>query len=71
MSIMRPDETVVRLGEITGCPALVSEPKLRRWRSQGRGPDFIRIEGRVFYTDEAILEWLERQQAPIRRREST
>ena len=71
MSIMRPNETVVRLEEITGCPSLVSEPKLKRWRSQGRGPDFIRIEGRVFYTEEAILAWLERQQAPIPRREST
>lgn len=71
MPIMRPNEAVTRLEELTGSPALVSAPKLKRWRSQGRGPDFVRIEGRVFYTEEALLAWLENQGVPLRRRGST
>lgn len=71
MSIMRPDEAVTRLRDLTGYSVLASASKLKRWRSQGRGPDFIRVEGRVFYTEEAILAWLERQRVPLRRREST
>ena len=32
---------------------------LRTWRRQGKGPAFLRIGGRVFYSKPVVTAWLE------------
>ncbi|GAA2817395.1 helix-turn-helix transcriptional regulator [Kribbella solani] len=32
---------------------------LRNWRRDGKGPDFIRIGGRVFYSRPVVQAWIE------------
>lgn len=33
---------------------------LEHWRWRGKGPDFIRIGGRVMYDPEALQRWLDK-----------
>lgn len=49
--LMRVDEAAraLRMGVST----------LNRWRSQGKGPEYVKIGGRVFYRPSAIREFLE------------
>jgi hypothetical protein len=58
MSLMRPEDAVIHIESRTGCSGIVSGQTLKRWRSCRRGPEFVRIEGRVYYPEEAIDEWL-------------
>ncbi len=40
----------------------LSPHTLRNWRSEGKGPDYIQLEGRTIrYTLSALNEWLARQ----------
>lgn len=32
---------------------------MERWRSQGTGPRFVKIGGKVFYRDSDLDEWVE------------
>lgn len=41
---------------------------LRNWRSEGKGPPFLKIEGKVRYQAKDLVEWLrERTVTPDRR----
>ena len=37
----------------------ISEKTLNNWRSQGRGPKFLRIEGKVLYPIDELKKWEE------------
>lgn len=37
----------------------VTEPTLRGWRHEGRGPDYVKFGKQVFYTREAIERWVD------------
>lgn len=39
----------------------IADPTLRIWRSRGKGPDFYRIGGRVYYDMADIQRWLSLQ----------
>ena len=58
MSLIRPEDAVIHIESRTGCSGIVSGQTLKRWRSHQRGPEFVRIEGRIYYPEEAIDEWL-------------
>ena len=34
---------------------------LSRWRSEGKGPPYAAIGGKVYYPAEPLLSWIERQ----------
>ncbi len=36
----------------------IEDSTLRSWRSEGRGPKFVKVGGRVFYRPSEIDEWL-------------
>jgi len=38
-----------------------SHPTLKRWRANGHGPRFVKIEGRIFYEAAEIAAWLKAQ----------
>lgn len=38
---------------------------IERWRRLGKGPDFVRLEGRVAYRESAIARWLDAQTRPM------
>lgn len=37
----------------------VTEPTLRGWRHEGRGPDYVKFGKQVFYTRDAIERWMQ------------
>lgn len=37
----------------------VTEPTLRVWRHEGRGPDYVKFGKQVFYTRDAVERWLQ------------
>lgn len=39
----------------------LSVATLATWRSRGKGPEFIRIAGRVYYLNTAVQEWLDKE----------
>lgn len=39
----------------------VSERTLQRWRVEGKGPDFVKLGGRVGYTPEALRDFVAKQ----------
>jgi predicted site-specific integrase-resolvase len=42
---------------------------LQNWRSQGRGPAFVRLVGKIYYDPADIEEWLRGQRVdPLARR---
>lgn len=49
---MKPDELAEQLD--------VAEITLRKWRSQKRGPPFIKAGRQVLYSRTAVTKWLER-----------
>jgi hypothetical protein len=36
----------------------VPESRLARWRSKGVGPDYVKIEGRVLYSLDAVVDFI-------------
>lgn len=42
----------------------VKKGTLNNWRSQGRGPDFVKPFGRVLYPLSAVIEWEKANMAP-------
>jgi DNA-binding transcriptional MerR regulator len=40
----------------------VSEKTLRRWRQEGVGPPFVRIDRVIRYRRAAVLDWLQQQE---------
>lgn len=42
----------------------VSQSTLRRWRSVGEGPAFVRVGRQVRYRDEDVNTWLQRHHQP-------
>ncbi len=58
MSLIRPDEAVSHIEIRTGCPGIVSAETLKRWRFRHRGPEFVRLEGRIYYPREELDRWL-------------
>jgi predicted DNA-binding transcriptional regulator AlpA len=47
--------------DVTALLGLKSEVTLRSWRSQKRGPPFVKVEGAVRYQRSAINEYLKRR----------
>lgn len=41
------------------------ESTLKRWRELNRGPDFIRVGGKILYRRSAIEEWLDRHTVAV------
>ncbi|MCK6083838.1 MULTISPECIES: AlpA family transcriptional regulator [Corynebacterium] len=39
----------------------LSVATLATWRSRGKGPEFIRIAGRIYYLNTAVQEWLDKE----------
>lgn len=37
----------------------VTEPTIRVWRHENRGPDFVKFGKQVFYTRDAVERWLQ------------
>ena len=58
MSLIRPDQAVSHIEIRTGCPGIVSAETLKRWRFRHRGPEFIRLGGRIYYSREKLDRWL-------------
>ena len=52
MKLYSPDEVAKKTGDTN--PAT-----LANWRSQGIGPPYVKIGGRVFYPEHLFDEWLE------------
>lgn len=46
MPLLKPTEAAAALGR--------KPQTLARWRSEGTGPEFVRIQGRVFYQQHVI-----------------
>ena len=39
---------------------LIGQPQTRaRWRSEGKGPEYMKAGGRVIYSGKDVLDWLE------------
>jgi hypothetical protein len=38
----------------------VPPSRLARWRSKGVGPDYVKIEGRVLYSMDAVVDFINR-----------
>lgn len=57
MSIKNTQETAVEINRLLGRD-IVSSRMLTRWRTHGRGPDWVRLEGRWYTTDDARTAWL-------------
>jgi len=36
----------------------INENTLRRWRMDGKGPQWLKVGGRYFYTDQALREFM-------------
>lgn len=53
-----PKQTSKRLGD-------TKVDTLRHWRWAGTGPDYVRIGGRIFYTDGAIEAWIKSRTVAI------
>ena len=53
MALKTPSEAAAQLREI-------SPRTLERWRSEGKGPAFVKLGRRVAYTDEALEEFVRR-----------
>ena len=51
MNLLPPDETSEKIGGTN--PAT-----LANWRSQGIGPPFVKIGGRVYYPEHLLDEWV-------------
>lgn len=32
---------------------------LKRWRKQGKGPSYLRVEGRILYRYRDLMEWVD------------
>jgi hypothetical protein len=58
--LMRPENAVIHIESRTGCPGIVSEQTLRRWRSHQRGPEYVRLEGRIYYPQRELDRWLQK-----------
>lgn len=58
--LLQPAEAAYTLG--------VEETTLSNWRSQRRGPDWVKVEGLVKYTPEAIHEYIHRRTISSRNR---
>ncbi|MDV2424529.1 helix-turn-helix domain-containing protein [Corynebacterium curieae] len=43
----------------------LSVATLATWRSRGKGPEFIRIAGRIYYLNTAVQEWLDKEIAAV------
>lgn len=41
----------------------VKVPTLRNWRSQGKGPEWLKIGREVLYPNDAIFAWLNQQRS--------
>ena len=48
----------------------VPETRLARWRSKGVGPDFVKIEGRVLYSTDAVVDFVNRSTVRTLREEA-
>lgn len=49
----------------------VAEATVRTWRTQGKGPRYIRYRGRILYAVKDIKKWQEEQIKPITPRSTT
>jgi DNA-binding transcriptional MerR regulator len=54
-----PEQTAKRLG--------IRSDTLRHWRWKGVGLDFVRVGGRIFYSDASIEAYLRSRTITIRR----
>jgi hypothetical protein len=52
--------TEEQLAEILG----VEQRTLQNWRSQRKGPDYVSVGRRIFYTLEAVRDWFLIQERP-------
>lgn len=52
---LTPPETADFLGELISRPHTNT---LANWRHAGKGPDHLKIGGRIYYSPEAIATWL-------------
>lgn len=43
----------------------ITEQTVRKWRVDGKGPPFLRIEGTIRYDEDAIREWLGIADTPL------
>jgi predicted site-specific integrase-resolvase len=48
--LLRPADVAQRLGKTIRT--------LTRWRAEGRGPEFIRVEGEIRYPEHELTAWL-------------
>lgn len=48
-----------QLSEKTGFPVAT----FAAWRSRGKGPKYLKIEGRIFYLKRDVQAWLDEQMA--------
>ena len=52
------DETRLYFTDDAALKALAPYSTLAHWRSEGRGPAFVKIGSRVAYSGNALNEWL-------------
>jgi len=45
---------------LTDAGITTSPTTLAMWRYQGRGPNYVKLEGRVFYTLESLQTWIDK-----------
>jgi hypothetical protein len=52
LSLLAPDRAALILQ--------VPQTRLARWRSKGAGPDYVKIEGRILYSRDAVVDFINR-----------
>ena len=57
LNLKRDAMTAKQVSEQIG----LSVDTLATWRSRGKGPEFIRIAGRIYYLNTAVQEWLDKE----------
>lgn len=56
------DDDPLRSSDEFARQARLSPRTVNAWRSRGRGPDFVKVGGKVYYRQSAIDRWLKGQE---------
>jgi hypothetical protein len=41
---------------------------LRCWRTQRKGPKWVKVAGKIYYSRDALMNWLKSIEQPVRKR---
>jgi hypothetical protein len=64
MALRRPEEVDAYCETLTGKTGIAPPGRLKYWRKVDRGPRHVWIEGRIYYDESDVSDWLLRQVGP-------